>query len=181
MTTKIKISDVEVVILNRPAVFLNREIPVKVIYWLSRLQDELAKEYKKYQAMRVELIKGFCKLDENKNPVTVVKKIRTPGGPAETDVVDFPSDDARRQSNQKIQELLDTEIELPFDKIKINLNDLMISNTCPECGEKAKKYCAVNSEDMVLLNPFVDFILDETPEPKHVKKTSQSHNQNPTR
>lgn len=133
---KVKNRELEVLLANKPLIFKNRDLPVKVTYWLARLEEKVMKLYENYEKEKIKCIQDFCARGEDGKPL--VNKT--------TGQYEWSGDEKREEANLKITELLDIEVEFPFDKIKIDLNKI----------EKA-----VSADDIVVLTPFVEFNLDE--------------------
>lgn len=133
MTMKIKNKVVESILLRKPEVFSNRKLPVKTVYWLSRLERELIGCSKIYNEEKNKFIMDFCKKDEKGKPII----------DPSTGMYKFSDEESMRSLSEKIRELLEAEIEINIDKLSINIDDLQ---------------GAISAEEMTLLEPCVNFL-----------------------
>ena len=134
---KVTNRDLEILLANKPLIFKNRDLPVKITYWLARLEEKVMKLYSEYEKEKVKCIEDFCARGEDGKRLINEK----------TGQYEWASDEKKDAANAKITELLNLEVEFPFNKINIDLNKL----------EKV-----VSADDILVLTPFVEFSLDET-------------------
>lgn len=132
MSTTVKNREIEELVNRKPPIFTNRGLPVKVVYWLSKLEKELVRCLKDYYKVRMEIISTFCKKDEEGKLLQNVQ----------ADTFEFLDDKARGMANQRVLELLDMEVIIPFDKIQIKLADLQ---------------GLISADEMVIMDPFIEF------------------------
>ena len=113
---KIKLGELSTIIgsLNK---LIDKEIPIKTSYKLSKLTRNLMNEYKIYEDNRMKLINKYAEKDENGN-IKINKEDNT--------IMILNGN--RDKFNNEFIELVNIEIELEFDKIKLDdLSDVMIS------------------------------------------------------
>ena len=133
MSYKVKNSDIRAIMSNEVTLFSARKLEVKTIYWLSRLQKELVNHYRAYEEERLKLNQDYCLVDEKGRPSNKDGQFQ------------FASEEKRAELIAKVEELAMVEVEFGGDKMKILL-------------EQLKEI--INSNEIVLLEPFVDFIFD---------------------
>ena len=68
MGIKVKNLDIERLAMSKVEIFSNKKLPVKTVYWLSRLQKELDKFLKDYAETRQELFKKYCIKNDKGEP-----------------------------------------------------------------------------------------------------------------
>jgi hypothetical protein len=131
MSFKVKNLEIQNVLIGRPEVFSNRKLPVKMIYWFSRLERELHRNFKIFNEERTKLLEDYCSKDEKGKPKMTDNRY------------DFDDDGQRIEVMKMVNELLDLETEIRIDKIKIEIDQLQD---------------AISADEMTLLEPFVEFI-----------------------
>ena len=147
MPFKVKNDDVRAVMIGQIVLFRERRLNVKTIYWLSRLEKELIKNYRIYEEERLKLNNDYCKLDESGRPVQKDGDFQ------------FTSEDKRRELFDRVNELRLLEIEIGIDRLKISLNDLSIVDPNAVSGAKASPMASlVNADEIRLLEPFIEFV-----------------------
>ena len=103
-------------IVNSVPVFeqvVGQEINGRLAFKLARLVRELDKELKLFHEERTKLIQHYAEKDEN-GEIKVDENSNA-----------MIPDDSIMECNQKIQELLDTTIEVNADKIPMELLDML--------------------------------------------------------
>ena len=141
---KITNKDVQALFMNKPAIFVNRDLPVKTMYWLARLEKKLIDVLTDFNEERNKFIMDFCKKDDKGFPV--INKT--------TNQFEYESKDDLDKVTGKIIELMNLEIDIPFEKIRINLEDITKWN---EEAEKKGKEKVINPDEIAVLLQFVDF------------------------
>ncbi len=130
MSFKVKNADVRAIMSNEVAIFSVRKLEVKTIYWLSRLEKELVKNFRLFEEERIKLVNDLCVRDEKGRPVVQDGKFK------------FQTQEIRQELNKKIDELASLEIEIGIDKLKLPLEQLKD---------------VINADEIILLEPFIDF------------------------
>ncbi len=133
------------IVSQLPEIFKNKHLKnFKVIYWLGRLESELDSLARAYDKMRGDLALARALKDKDGIPITKGNQY-------------VYSDDLEinlsisNEIGRKIIEVLDEEVEITIDKIKLNENDLKYK---PIGGDEIY---AVSPDDIRLLSPFVEF------------------------
>ena len=78
-------------------------LPVKVSYRIKRFIDKISPDLKEFNKKRVEILNKYCKLsaDGKSYDVSVL------------------SDEKKIELNSKLKDIIDKELDIDFDKIKI--------------------------------------------------------------
>lgn len=133
MAYTVKNLEIQSVLLNPPAIFSNRGLPVKITYWLSRLQKELRRLAKDMDDERIKIVEAACLRGEDNKPTMV------------NNVYQFENDVIQGDVIGKTRELLNLDVEVGLNQIDINLNDPQFHG-------------AISAEEIIRLEPFVNFI-----------------------
>ena len=134
MGMKVKNWDLERLLASKPEIFGNKKLPVKLMYWLARLQKDVEARFKEYGDARVAMFEKYCLRNED----GTVKY--GPSGefnfpPEKTDAV-----------SKELNELRLMEIEVgSYGRIKLDLNDKNLEG-------------ALSPNDLAVLEPFVEII-----------------------
>jgi len=91
---------------------LEKELPVKPSYWLSRIAIKLDSELKAFEGARVKLVIKHAKKDEKGNPIVLKDKSGKPT--RNYDVTDMDA------FNKEYDELAEQEIEININPIKLD-------------------------------------------------------------
>ena len=113
---KIKIGELNTILesLNK---IIDKEISIKISYKISKLTKQLMNEYKLYEENRIRLINKYAERDEQGN-IKINKEDNT--------IIILDVD--RDKFNNEFIELVNIDIEIEFDKIRLDdLGDVMIS------------------------------------------------------
>src|SRR5574340_880818 len=132
MAYTVKNSEIQTVLLNLPAIFSNRGLPVKIAYWLSRLQKELRRLSSAFDDERIKIAESSCLKNEDGKPKM-----------GQGNVYEFDNDEIRDEVQKKIRELLNIEVEVGINKIDIEIEKLQGS---------------ISPDEIVRLEPFINFI-----------------------
>jgi hypothetical protein len=137
MSITVKNIEIERLAVSKVEIFANKKLPVKTVYWLSRLQKELNKLLKDYNEVKTGLFKKYCVKNDDGTP-----KIGLKG--------EFQFAGENTQSLLKeVSELANMEVEvLGINKIKLDLNDPGLQGS-------------ISAEDLIVLEPFIEI---DTPE-----------------
>jgi hypothetical protein len=130
MPFKVKNSDIRAIMQSNVSIFNERKLKVKTIYWLSRFQKEIVKCFREYGDERLRLNNDYCSMDEHGKPVLQNGRFQ------------FENDEKRNELLARLAELDAIEVEIRFDKIKIDINDVQD---------------LISANDILLLEPFIDF------------------------
>jgi len=133
MSITIKHKDIEDILTRKLPIFINRGLPVKTIYWLSRIEKELVNHSKEYHEMRLKFISDSCNKDENGNLMT----------DPQTGSFIFPDNGSLTIVNRKILELLEMQVNIPFDRIKIKIDNLQGS---------------ISAKEILIMEQLIDFV-----------------------
>jgi uncharacterized HAD superfamily protein len=102
-------------ILEGMNIFLQKELPIKISYKLSRLNKILIEEYQQFEESRKKLIDKYGSKDSDGNLIT------------QDDLVQF-NEENRVLFINEFSDLLDIDIHINFEPININeLEDIKIS------------------------------------------------------
>lgn len=102
-------------ILEGMNILLQKELPIKISYKLSRLNKILSDEYQQFEESRKKLIDKYGNKDSDGNLIT------------QDDLVQF-SEENRALFINEFSDLLDIDVHINFDPININeLEDIKIS------------------------------------------------------
>lgn len=102
-------------ILEGMNILLQKELPIKISYKLSRLNKILFDEYQQFEESRKKLIDKYGNKDSDGNLIT------------QDDLVQF-SEENRALFINEFSDLLDIDVHINFDPININeLEDIKIS------------------------------------------------------
>lgn len=108
----IKVTNRQAIELLSNAIWVNRQIPVKTRYWLSRIADKLKSIANAAAKERQKIIDDMCVKDENGVPK------RDGNRPV------FESPAKEQECNEEIKKLYDVENTLPWPKQAIDLAKL---------------------------------------------------------
>ena len=132
MGIKVKNLEIERLAMSKVEIFSNKKLPVKTVYWLSRLQKELDKFLKDYAETRQELFKKYCLKKEDGEP-NVGPKGEFQFAPENTQIV-----------FKEVAELANMEVEIPgIERIKFDLSNPNLDGS-------------VSAEDLLILEPFIE-------------------------
>jgi hypothetical protein len=138
MGITVKNMEIERLAISKVEVFSNKRLPIKTVYWLSRLQKELDKLLKDFGETRVEIFKKYCLKNEDGTP-KVSSKGEFQFAPENTQAV-----------LKEVSELANMEVEIPgIEKIKFNLNSPALEGSA-------------SAEDLIILEPFIEAEFSDT-------------------
>ena len=116
---KINLGDIET-IFNGFKVLIEKEIPIKIAYKLMKLLKQLEDENKFFIDKRNELLKKYSQKDDNGNIKQIDEGNGKVGIQLEIDKIE--------EFNNKLKDLVDIEISIDFEKVKIEeLGDIKIT------------------------------------------------------
>jgi len=131
MPYKVKNIESQNLLLANLEIFSNRKLSVKIIYWLSRLGRELQQNFKILQEERTKLLEDNCLKGEDGKPIITDSQYA------------YADESIKTKAIESIGELMQLESEMSIDKLKIEIDKLQD---------------AISANEMVLLEPFVDFV-----------------------
>jgi len=138
MGIKAKNMEIERLAISNVEVFTNKKLTVKTVYWLSRLQKELAKLFKDYADTKAEVLKKYCVKNDDGTP-----KMNAKGE------FQFEGKENTQAVLKEISELANLEVEITgIDKIKLNLDDPGLQGT-------------ISADDLLILEPFIEVEIKE--------------------
>src|SRR4030067_561096 len=110
MPYKVKNIEIQNLLLANLEIFRNRKLPVKIIYWLSRLGRDLQKNFKILQEERTKLLEDNCLKGEDGKP-----KIADGQYAYEDEAI-------KAKAIESVGELMELESEMGIDKLKIEID-----------------------------------------------------------
>ena len=131
---KAKNWDLERLLAAKVEVFNSKKLPVRLVYWLSRLQKDIETRFKEYADARVALFEQNCVRDDK----GAIKY--GPNGEFQ-----FPSEVTEKVAKE-LSELRLMEVEIgPYDRITLDLNDKLLEGL-------------LSPSDLSILEPFIEII-----------------------
>lgn len=132
MNITVKNIEIERLAISKVEIFSNKKLPIKTVYWLSRLQKELDKLLKDFAETRAEIFKKYCLKNED-GTTKVGAKGEFQFTPENAQIV-----------FKEVAELANVEVEIAgINKIKFDLTDPGLDGT-------------LSSEDLIILEPFIE-------------------------
>jgi hypothetical protein len=137
---------------------LEKELPVKVAYWLARVADKIDSEMKAFEKARINLATKLAKKDEAGKPIlisTYEKIVRMLKEQFKDDEVSFQRElkkldeqekaNGEREKTSKEYDVNDEDFQKEFnqlleEKIEIDIKPIKLADlegeTCEKCGKK---------------------------------------------
>lgn len=133
-----KLSNGEIFMAREPlAKLMEQKFPVKVSYNLAKMANKLNEQLKVIDEVRNGLIKTYGKPDEdNPQQLTVAQ-----------DSENFP------KFMEEFAELMNQEVELVFDKVKLPEK---VAATCDKCSHNMDKSLEIEPNILLTLEKFVE-------------------------
>ena len=134
MSIVVKNKDMERLIVSKPEIFSNKKLPVKLLYWLSRLQRDVEAKFKSYADSQIKLYEKYCLRNEDGS----VKY--GPNGSFQ-----FPPE-MTEVAAKELEDIRNQDIEIGnYNKIEINLDDKTFDGV-------------LSPNDLTVLEPFINII-----------------------
>ena len=134
MSIVVKNKDMERLISSKPEIFSNKKLPIKLLYWLSRLQKDVEAKLKIHADSQIKHYEKYCIRNEDGS----VKY--GPNGSFQ-----FPRELTETVAKD-LEEMRNQEVEVAsYDKIEISLNDKTFSGI-------------LSPDDLTVLEPFIKIV-----------------------
>jgi len=134
MSIVVKNKDMDRLIVSKPEIFSNKKLPVKLLYWLSRLQKDIEAKFKSYADNQIKLYEKYCVRNEDGS----VKY--GPNGSFQ-----FPPE-MTETAAKDLEEIRNQDIEIGnYNKIEIDLNNETFNGV-------------LSPNDLTVLEPFIKIV-----------------------
>jgi hypothetical protein len=134
MSIIVKNKDMERLIVSKPEIFSNKKLPVKLLYWLSRLQKDVETRFKAYANDQIKLYEKHC-IRNNDGSIKYGANGSFHFPPEKTEI-----------AAKELEEMREQDIEIGnYNKIEIDLNDKTFDGI-------------LSPNDLTVLEPFIKIV-----------------------